>query len=164
MSRTNQNINGRKKKTLVFFSCSMLIIFLDQLTKYIIKRNLAYPGSIPVLNNFLYISNIRNSGAGFGLLHGQSTLLMWLSLIVIGFIIYYFDAIKNAYELFFVSLLLGGTIGNFIDRLLFGYVTDFIDFRIWPAFNVADSALTVGVIGLVCYYMFFETKTSSKQE
>jgi signal peptidase II len=161
MSRTNQNING---KALVFFSCSILIILLDQLTKYVIKKVIAYPDSVPVLKNTLYISNIRNTGAGFGLLQGQASLLMWLSLIVAGLILYYYDSIKNTFELFFVSLILGGTVGNFIDRLMFGYVTDFVDFRIFPAFNVADSALTIGVIGLVCYYIFFETKTSSKQE
>lgn len=126
-----------KKKVLVIFLTALLIILLDQLTKFLAEK---------------YLITIHNTGAGFGLFKDSTTLLIWFSIIVIGAILYSYDKIpeKTSIQLF-VGLLLGGTIGNLIDRLRLSYVIDFIDLKIWPSFNLADAAITIGVIGLIIY-------------
>lgn len=120
--------------------------------------------SLPLLKNVLHITYIHNTGAGFGILQEQSMVLIWLSIAVIGFILFFYDKLKNKAESVFVALILGGTLGNLIDRLRLGFVVDFIDFRIWPAFNVADSALTFGVIGLLVYWFIQEKKNKKKSK
>ncbi len=91
---------------------------------------------------------------GFGLFQGNNTIIAFLMLIFIGLVLYYYDRIpKNKAAVIFAALLLGGAIGNFIDRIFFGFVRDFIDFSFWPAFNIADAAITIGGIGLLVYLM-----------
>ena len=77
---------------------------------------------------------------------------MWLSIAVAGFILFYFDTLKTRTEKILVSLVFAGIIGNLIDRISYNHVIDFIDFGFWPAFNAADSAICIGIIGLVIYY------------
>lgn len=129
-----------------FFLIAFLILILDQLTKLLILRN--FSTSQFKLFNFLQIKYTANTGAAFGILQNQTTLLAWFSVIVIGVVLFYYDKItsKNDVPL---ALILGGTIGNFIDRLSYGHVVDYIDFSFWPAFNIADAALTIGVIWLI---------------
>ncbi|GAJ17757.1 unnamed protein product, partial [marine sediment metagenome] len=82
----------------------------------------------------------------------SSNLLLWFAIIVVGVILYLYDKIPDETQIqIFTALILGGTLGNLIDRIKFGYVIDFLDFQIWPAFNLADSAITIGVIGLIIY-------------
>jgi len=84
-------------------------------------------------------------------------ILILITIVIIGIILYYYKDLPKKYlPIISTSLILGGAIGNLIDRFLFGFVIDFIDFRIWPAFNIADSAVTIGVIGLIIY--FWQTK------
>ena len=111
----------------------------------------------------MYLSYIHNTGAAFGMLQGQTLSLIWLSVAVLGAIFFFYDSLQTTPELVCVALILGGTLGNLIDRLRLGYVVDYIDFRIWPAFNVADSALCVGVIGLVVFWFFEERKKPKKK-
>ena len=111
------------------------------------------------------MTHIHNSGAAFGLFQGYSFTLTIIALVgialllVYAFVIYrrvpFLDNVPNRVAL---GLILGGTIGNLIDRLRFGYVTDFIDFNLWPAFNIADSAITVGAI-LFAYSILFIART-----
>ena len=125
------------KKFTKFILIAFLIVVLDQLTKFI------------VVNNFDYI---QNTGAGFGLFQGNVHILIWISVIVIGLIFYFFDTIPDIKYVFYsVAFILGGTLGNLIDRIRLGYVIDFIDLGFWPAFNLADSAITIGVVGLIYY-------------
>ncbi len=126
------------------------IVFLDQLTKYLVVKNISPLDSIEILP-FLHLVNVRNTGAAFGMFRNLSSeSFILISITAVIFVTYLL--IKNAYNNVGLSLLLGGAIGNLIDRLLYGEVVDFIDFSIgdfhWPAFNVADSSLTVG-IGLI---------------
>ncbi len=139
------------KKNIVVFSAALIIIFLDQLTKFLIKQNLQLSQSIPIIKDILHITYITNTGSAFGLLKGFNFIFIAFSIIVIIVIFYFFKKIKENENLlqFSVGMLLGGTIGNLIDRLLQGAVTDFIDFRIWPVFNLADSAVTIGVAILI---------------
>ena len=105
------------------------------------------------INNIFHLTYIQNTGAGFGILKNQALVLLFISVAVIGIILYHFDKIKNNETLLqiLVGFVLGGTIGNLIDRLAYGHVIDFLDFQIWPVFNFADSFVTMGIIGLIIY-------------
>jgi len=124
------------------------VVSLDQITKYLIAGRLSPFDSIEIFS-FLHIVNVRNTGAAFGAFKGLgSGFFIGVSIVAIFFLIYLL--IKRMYNSVGLSLVLGGAIGNVIDRVLYGKVVDFIDFSIgrfhWPAFNVADSALTIGII------------------
>lgn len=140
-----------KKKNIFIFSTALLIVALDQLTKFLIKQNIQLNQSIPIIKNTLHLTYVANTGSAFGLFKGFNVFFILFSIIVIIVIFYYLkEIVKNKRLLQIgVGLLLGGTIGNLIDRLFYGAVIDFIDFRIWPVFNVADSAVTVSVILLI---------------
>ena len=133
-----------------FFFISFIIVLLDQITKFSAR---SLTESVPVIQNVFHLTLIQNTGAGFGILQGQRWLLIFISFIVIGYILFEIDKIlESKYYTISTSLILGGAIGNLIDRLSFGTVTDFLDFRIWPAFNIADSALVIGVILLLLWW------------
>jgi signal peptidase II len=130
------------------FLISLVIIVLDQITKHLVLKYMNPFESIEVFP-FLHIVSVRNTGGAFGMFKSVgSTLFIAVSVMAIIFVIWLLIRAKEGY--FGLSLILGGAIGNLIDRLRYGWVVDFIDFSIgkfhWPAFNVADSALTVGVI------------------
>ncbi|MCH8004229.1 MAG: signal peptidase II [Nanoarchaeota archaeon] len=142
-----------KNKYIMVFSTALIIILFDQITKFLIRINFQLNETFPIIKNIFRLTYIHNFGAGFGILQQQKWILIFISLIVIGVIFYYFDRIKDKEILLqvLVGFVLGGTIGNLIDRIIYGFVIDFIDFRIWPIFNVADSFVTIGVIGLIIY-------------
>ena len=139
------------KKRLFIFSVVIIILILDQITKYFIKQNFQLNQSIPIVKNVLHLTYITNTGSAFGLFKGFNFVFVVFSIIVIAAIFYYIKNIKNNEKSlqFCIGLLLGGTIGNLIDRLAYGTVIDFIDFRIWPVFNFADSAVTISIIFLI---------------
>lgn len=142
------------KKALIISITAAIIIILDQLLKFIIVKRLEPGRQISLINNFLYLSNIRNFGAAFSLFQGERLPLILFSIAVIIIIIKLYKKIPNKiYVQISTALLLGGIIGNLIDRVKLGYVIDFIDFTFWPAFNVADSAITLGVLGLIIYFL-----------
>jgi signal peptidase II len=126
----------------------LLIVALDQITKFLIIKYVSPFDSIAVFP-FLNIVNVTNIGAAFGSFKNLgSNFFIIISLIAIVFILYLLK--KNLYNYIGLSLIFGGALGNLIDRIFYGKVVDFIDFYIgnyhWPAFNVADSSLTVGII------------------
>ena len=130
------------------FLISLVIIVLDQITKHLVLKYMNPFESIEVFP-FLHIVSVRNTGGAFGMFKSVgSTLFIAVSVMAIIFVIWLLIRTKEGY--FGLSLILGGAIGNITDRLRYGWVVDFIDFSIgkfhWPAFNVADSALTIGVI------------------
>ncbi len=123
-----------------FFSVVLVVLILDQLTKY--------------LTNDIHTSIINyttNTGAGFSILEGQTVLLIIVSLMVLGLILYYRKK-EPKYEIP-LALIFAGALGNVLDRVIFGYVRDFIDLKVWPVFNIADMSLVVGTIVLV-YFSF----------
>jgi len=147
------------KKSFLFFGVAFLVVVIDQLTKFAVTSALSFSESITIINNFFYFTLIKNFGIGFGLLNNPASrwILILTTVIIIGVILYYYRDIPKKYlPVVSTSLILGGAIGNLIDRFLFGFVIDFIDFRFWPAFNIADSGVTIGVIGLIVY--FWQTK------
>ena len=143
-----------KQKTISFIlSTSLFIVLLDQLTKYLISKHMLVSQSIPVIKNFLYLTYIQNTGAGFGILKGGNTILIFISLIIIGIILFYIKQIIKEKQIHIpIALILGGAFGNLIDRIFLHHVIDFIDFRIWPAFNIADSCITIGALWLIVYF------------
>ncbi len=135
-----------------FFIVAGVIVIIDQLCKLIITKGV--DNSVSVIGDFLKISNIHNYGAGFGILQGQQLLLIIASTIVIGLIVYFHKYFGDkSYAFFSMAYILGGSVGNLIDRVLLGYVVDFINFSFWPAFNIADSAITIGSVGIIIYLL-----------
>lgn len=130
-----------------------LVIALDQLTKQLITRTMEIGDSNPIINNFLYLTYHRNEGAAFGILQGQMIFFYIVTAIaVIGIVIWLskLDMKKEKVLAVALALILAGTIGNFIDRVIYQAVIDFVHTVWWgnsfPIFNVADVALTVGAI------------------
>ena len=142
-----------RNKYITIFSIALFIVLFDQITKFLIRTNLKLNESNLIIKNVFHLTYIHNFGAGFGVLQQQKFVLIFISIVVIGVIFYYFDKVGNHDFLLqiFVGFILGGTIGNLIDRVSYGFVIDFLDFRIWPVFNFADSFVTVGVIGLIIH-------------
>ena len=139
------------KKNILIFSTALIILFLDQLTKFFIRKNFQLSQSISIIKNILNLTYVINAGSAFGLFKNFNLFFIIFSIIVIIAIFYYIGKINKNERLlqFSLGLLLGGTIGNLIDRLFYGHVIDFIDFRIWPVFNVADSAVTISIVLLI---------------
>jgi len=128
-----------------------LVIAIDQASKSCITYWMGNFDSIPVIQGIFNLTLVHNTGIAFGLFHGGSKIL--LAAILIGIVILFWFAFKlrNESVVFRLALgfILGGAIGNLIDRLTQGAVVDFLDFRIWPVFNLADSFITVGVFILI---------------
>ena len=139
------------KKYPIIFSVAFIIILLDQFTKFLIRKNFQLNESLPIIKNIFHLTYVTNTGSAFGLFKGFNLFFVLFSIIVIAAIFYYLKKIKenDKWMQFAAGLLLGGTIGNLTDRLSLGFVVDFLDFRVWPVFNIADSAVTVSVIILI---------------
>lgn len=126
------------------------ILLLDQATKLLVVRAFAPGQSLPLLP-VLHLTYVQNTGAAFGLLKGRQFLFILLSLAVSAWVVGRFLAPRAPHPALRIgyALILGGALGNLIDRIRLGYVIDFLDLRVWPVFNVADSAITLGVGWLV---------------
>jgi signal peptidase II len=132
---------------MTYLLISIIILIFDQATKFVIVRTISIHEVVNVLP-FFQLVNVRNEGAAFGLFQSLgNTFFIVISIGAISVISYLMLKAKD--ERLALSLILGGAIGNFVDRVRIGYVIDFIDLYVgryhWPAFNVADSALTVGI-------------------
>ena len=148
-----REVPGKEGEEVAFFLLRMIpiivltILFLDQLTKFIISRNFSFLQSVPVIPRVFHLTLVANRGAAFGILKNQTLLFVATSLFAV---ILIFSALRDNRQRklykFSLSLILSGALGNLIDRLRLGYVIDFLDFRIWPVFNIADSAITVGAV------------------
>ena len=128
-----------------FVAC--LTIGLDQLAKFAIRSCLHPTQSIPVIPSVLHLTYVQNTGAAFGLFRGHPGVFLLLSVVVAAWIV--LELVRRRPHArsteVGLALILGGAIGNVVDRLRFGYVIDFLDVRVWPVFNLADSAITIGV-------------------
>lgn len=135
---------------------SAFIFAVDQLTKAMVKARMTPNQSIPIIDNILHLTYVQNTGAAFSLFKGRVFFFVVVSFAVIAAIVYCMIRLPKEKDFFKLplALVLGGALGNLVDRLRFGYVVDFIDFRIWPVFNVADSAVVIGVLLLLYLVMF----------
>lgn len=144
----------------MIFIIVLATLSLDRLTKFLITKNLFQNQSIPIIKGIFHITLVHNRGAAFGILKNQIPLFIITSLFAI--ILIYFNLKENRQSKSYsiaLSLILAGALGNLVDRLFFGYVIDFLDFRIWPVFNVADSAITIGAI-LLGWSILFKKNVS----
>lgn len=141
---------------LRYLLLALAVLVLDQWTKWLVEIHLPPPISHPIIPGFLNLTHVQNTGVAFGLFasHGAAGgawILVALALLALSAVAVYFylAPLENRLLLVSLTLIIGGAIGNLIDRLARGAVTDFIDVYIgahhWPAFNVADSAITIGI-------------------
>jgi signal peptidase II len=135
-----------------------LIALFDQATKALIVQRMYLYDSIPVMPGIFSITRIHNSGIAFGLFPGMPDVFKVVTAISVLIVFYFFLSTKPQTLLLTAScgLIMGGAVGNLIDRFRLGYVVDFIHFSFWPAFNVADSAVTVGVTLLMISFFLAE--------
>ncbi|MFH1799175.1 MAG: signal peptidase II [Candidatus Omnitrophota bacterium] len=130
---------------------TVVICFLDQLSKFFIGKLIVRGDSVPIVKNIFHVTLVHNTGAAFGIFKSYPHLFIVIAFLAVGFILYH---LRKAHTISILErtafcFILGGIFGNLIDRIRFGYVVDFIDFRIWPVFNVADSFITMGAIMLL---------------
>lgn len=166
MERVNSLLGGWRHIT-TFFLTSALVVFADQFSKYWIRSNLAVGESLSGVG-FFRITHIQNTGAAFGLSQGQSAIIavfVSISIVILLFFVLFmhrrFPFLATTSGRITLGLILGGAVGNLIDRLNLGYVTDFIDFSFWPAFNIADSSVVVGAI--IFAYLLIRLSIDSEQ-
>jgi signal peptidase II len=144
---------------MLLFAVAALIVILDQASKRIIWEAYKYQGGADVLDGFLRITLSKNKGAVFGILSNFKNLLLVVTIISIGVLIFFAYRMRfaPARKRVYLGLILGGAFGNLIDRLAAGEVLDFIDMGIggyrWPTYNVADIAVTVGAVLLIAGYL-----------
>lgn len=152
-----------------YYVIALFVIVMDQLTKWMIVKKMEYGESIEVINNLLYITSHRNRGAAWGILEGKMWFFYLITVAVVIALVYYIQKMAKQSVLIGVSLalMLGGAIGNFIDRVFRQEVVDFVHTYIFaysfPVFNVADASLTMGV-GLLIIYMLLEEKLAKERK
>ena len=155
-----------KRKWGLFSLIILLATALDQVTKFLVLSKIDLHSSVPVISGFFNIVHTTNRGMAFGLFNSSGPgpafyFLTGASVLAVILIVFWFFRLKE-YEKPLIpalALILGGALGNLIDRLRIGEVIDFLDFRIgsypWPAFNIADSCISVGTIWVVVCLLFF---------
>ena len=154
-----------KKTTLLLLLPAVVVIAVDQISKFALSSALPEYGSVPVINGFFNLVHVRNRGMAFGLMnrpgHGlQFYFLVAATIGAIALLLFWFRKMKDQDRKITIGLglILGGAIGNFIDRIRLGEVVDFLDFYAgsyhWPAFNAADTAITAGILWLAVYSIF----------
>jgi signal peptidase II len=134
----------------------LIVVFIDQLSKFYIRTHMVSGASIPVVKDVFHITYVLNPGAAFGLFEHQTIFFLIVAVGLVVGAIYFYPRIPQQYRLlrFGIGLMVGGAIGNVIDRIKTGYVVDFFDFRIWPVFNIADAAIVCGV-GCIVFTMIY---------
>ncbi len=164
-------MNRLVKDYLTLFGVAGTIIGLDQWTKWLVRENIEFgsqwlPERVDWLYPYARFVNWHNSGAAFGIFQNGNMVFTILAIVVIGAIIYYYPAVDTEdWTLkLAMALQLGGAAGNLTDRLMVGKVTDFISIGVFPVFNVADSAITTGVVILLLGIWIKEKQEKMKNE
>lgn len=141
------------------------IILLDQLSKLYIRSSMYVGESIPVIEDIFHITYVQNRGGAFSILSGHGMVLIVIPLLTIGVAVWYMEKHKDYHWTIFaaLSLIVGGGIGNIIDRVWLGFVTDMFDFRVFPVFNIADIGVCVGAGFLILYTLMFSDKDTKKK-
>ena len=132
---------------MIVFAMGFLVFCLDQLSKQLVQKNMIPGESISLIPGMFHLTYVQNTGAAFGILKEKTSFFVVITALVVMAIVFAIPHIQREH-LFLrpaLGLMLGGALGNFVDRARFGHVIDFIDFRIWPVFNVADMAIVMAV-------------------
>jgi lipoprotein signal peptidase len=142
---------------------TLFSVIIDRITKSIAASALKPLGSIPVIKDILHVTYVENTGAAFGMLKDNRWIFMGMSaitiVVIVGYLIYSREK-RHSLLTLSLCLILAGGIGNMIDRIFYGYVVDFIDFRLinFAVFNLADTEVSIGAFFLIIYILFIETK------
>lgn len=140
---------------VLFFAVAVIVFVVDRVTKTLVAAQIPFGTEVPVIGHLVGITNVRNSGAAFGIAPAGAWLFLIASVLVaIGLVVYVARNPGSPWNDGVLGLILGGTVGNGFDRIVYGTVTDFVNFHFWPVFNVADSAISVGVVLLIATYLF----------
>jgi signal peptidase II len=150
------------RKYPLVFTVAAVVVLLDQLTKWYIRHTFGLYESVTVIDSVFHITHVRNAGGAFGLLNQGAHVwrlpfFLVVSCIAVGVLVAFVRRVQPGQRWLLVALgaILGGALGNLLDRMLSGEVTDFLDFHwhgyYWPAFNVADSCITIGMLILLLY-------------
>ena len=152
------------RRDAVFFGVASLVLGVDQGTKEIIRSSLGHGEFWPSEDWLVKIYHVTNSGAAFGILQGQSFFLILTTLVgLVAIVLYHrYPPFQNRITPVVVGMILGGALGNLVDRIRLGQVTDFIDFPRWPAFNVADASIVIAVVVIVVSYVLAAQKLGVK--
>lgn len=147
---------------LLFFIGIILLVLIDQLTKLLVINTIKGVETLPLIQDVFHLTYWENRGAAFGILQNQRVFFVVLTILIVLAVVV-FMIVKKPKSLMLctsLTLLMGGAIGNFIDRALKGYVVDFLDFRLinFPIFNAADCFVVVGAVLLAVYLIFMEDK------
>ena len=147
---------------LLFFIGIILLVLIDQLTKLLVINTIKGVETLPLIQDVFHLTYWENRGAAFGMLQNQRVFFVVLTILIVLAVVI-FMIVKKPKSLMLcmsLTLLMGGAIGNFIDRALKGYVVDFLDFRLinFPIFNAADCFVVVGAVLLAVYLIFMEDK------
>lgn len=142
---------------MAYFILALLVLAVDQLVKVAVTMNMEPLQNIQVIKNIFSIACVRNYGAAFGILQSQTLLLIIISVVAILLVWFNLGKLAHCSKIFRIglALALGGALGNLVDRIRLGYVIDYLDFQVWPVFNVADIAIVVGV-GLIIINLYFD--------
>ncbi len=133
---------------------AVLVFVADRVTKTLVAASVPFGSEVSVVDHVVGITNVHNSGAAFGIAPALAGIFLVASIVVsIGLAVYVFRNQGNQWTFGLLGLILGGTVGNGYERLFNGTVTDFINFHFWPVFNVADSAVSTGVVLLIATYL-----------
>lgn len=149
---------------------TLIFLLVDIVSKLLVSRYILLEKSIKIINNFLYITYVRNTGAAWSMFSSRSVLVLIVSFFIIVGIVLYVNKNrpKDKIERLAYSMILGGALGNFVNRIVYGYVIDFIDVKIfrydYPIFNLADSFIVIGVILLVVYAWRCENGNKSSRK
>lgn len=137
---------------MLLFLLAAIVLILDQISKFIVCRVMLPGGSFPVIKNIFHLTHVQNQGAAFGLFPNQTLFFIIVTLFTILLIIFFHQRIskEGSSHPWALGLILGGALGNLIDRIRLKAVIDFLDFSLkghhWPSFNIADSAITIGAV------------------
>lgn len=149
---------------------SIILLCIDQISKLLVVNLLTKTDSITIIKNFFYLTYINNDGAAFSILVGKRIFLILVAIIVIIMLIHYIkkNNIQNKLEIVSLALIIGGSLGNLMDRVVRGYVIDFLDFKIFnynfPIFNLADTFIVIGVILLLLKELRKENNLDSRNK
>lgn len=149
---------------------SIILLCIDQISKLLVVNLLTKTNSITIIKNFFYLTYINNDGAAFSILVGKRIFLILIAVLVIVMLIRYIkkNNIQNKLELVSISLIIGGSLGNLMDRLVRGYVIDFLDFKLFnynfPIFNLADTFIVIGVFLLLLKEIRKENNLDSRNK
>ena len=150
------------RKNIKIVLVALITFILDQFIKFIITTNLSIADTINVIKNFFRITYVENSGAAFSIFENSRVFLILLSILILSFIVYYITKRKkdSKFEFIIYGTLIGGILGNLIDRIRFGYVIDYLDFNFgsysFPVFNLADTFIVISGIILMIKIMMEE--------